>query len=59
MLHLLHRIAPHTRIVCVDTGYLFPETYQFAETLIKRLELDVRFYSAQMSPARSPGPVVK
>jgi len=52
MLHLLHGIAPRTRIVCVDTGYLFPETYQFAEALIKRLELDVRFYSAEMSPAR-------
>jgi phosphoadenosine phosphosulfate reductase len=52
MLHLVHRVAPRTPIICVDTGYLFAETYQFAEDLIKRLELDVRFYSAQMSPAR-------
>jgi phosphoadenosine phosphosulfate reductase len=52
MLHLVHRVAPRTPIICVDTGYLFPETYQFAEALIKRLSLDVRFYSAQMSPAR-------
>ena len=52
MLHLVHRVAPRTPIICVDTGYLFPETYQFAEDLIKRLELDVRFYGAQMSPAR-------
>jgi phosphoadenosine phosphosulfate reductase len=52
MLHLVHRLAPRTPIVCVDTGYLFPETYQFAEDLIKRLNLDVRFYSALMSPAR-------
>ncbi len=52
MLHLVHRVAPRTPIVCVDTGYLFPETYQFAEALIQRLNLDVRFYSAQMSPAR-------
>jgi phosphoadenosine phosphosulfate reductase len=52
MLHLVHRVAPRTAIICVDTGYLFPETYQFAEALIKRLELDVRFYSALMSPAR-------
>ena len=43
--------SSHT-IVCVDTGYFFPETYQFAEELTKRLALDVRFYSAQMSPAR-------
>jgi phosphoadenosine phosphosulfate reductase len=52
MLHLVHEVAPRTTIICVDTGYLFPETYQFAEDLIKRLELDVRFYAAQMSPAR-------
>ncbi|MGB5696191.1 MAG: phosphoadenylyl-sulfate reductase [Polyangiales bacterium] len=52
MLHLVHEVAPRTPIICVDTGYLFPETYQFAEELIKRLGLDVRFYSAQMSPAR-------
>ena len=52
MLHLVHRLAPRTRIICVDTGYLFAETYQFAEDLIKRLDLDVRFYAAQMSPAR-------
>jgi phosphoadenosine phosphosulfate reductase len=52
MLHLVHRVAPRTPIICVDTGYLFPETYQFAEDLIKRLELDVHFYAARMSPAR-------
>lgn len=52
MLHLIHRIAPETPIVCVDTGYLFPETYRFAQELIERLGLDVRFYSARMSSAR-------
>jgi len=52
MLHLVHRVAPRTPVICVDTGYLFAETYQFAEALVKRLDLDVRFYSAPMSPAR-------
>lgn len=52
MLHLVHSVSPRTPVICVDTGYLFPETYQFAEALIKRLDLDVRFYSATMSPAR-------
>lgn len=52
MLHLIHRVAPRTPIVCVDTGYLFPETYRFADELVKLLGLDVRFYSAKMSPAR-------
>lgn len=52
MLHLIHRVAPRTPIISVDTGYLFPETYRFAQELVNRLDLDVRFYSAQMSPAR-------
>ena len=52
MLHLVHKVAPRTPIICVDTSYLFAETYQFAEDLIKRLELDVRFYAARMSAAR-------
>jgi phosphoadenosine phosphosulfate reductase len=52
MLHLIHRVAPRTPIVCVDTGYLFPETYKFADALVQRLGLNVRFYSALMSSAR-------
>ena len=51
MLHLLHRVAPNTPVICVDTGYLFPETYRFAEELRTRLDLDVRFYTPKMSPA--------
>lgn len=52
MLHLVSEVAPGTPIICVDTGYLFPETYRFAEDLIQRLSLDVRFYSATMSAGR-------
>lgn len=52
MLHLIGRVAPGTPIVCIDTGYLFEETYQFANDLIKRLDLDMRFYSPVMSSAR-------
>jgi phosphoadenosine phosphosulfate reductase len=52
MLHMIHEVAPRTPIVCVDTGYLFPETYQFADELIRHLDLDVHFYSAMISPAR-------
>ena len=52
MLHLLHRVAPKTPIISVDTGYLFPETYRFAEELRTRLDLDIRFYTPKMSPAR-------
>ncbi len=52
MLHLVHRVAPRTPVVCVDTGYLFPETYRFADALIQRLRLDVRFYGATLTAAR-------
>lgn len=52
MLHLIQEVAPDTRIICIDTGYLFEETYQFANQLIERLGLDVRFYAAEMSAAR-------
>ena len=30
MLHLLKENAPEIPIIFIDTGYLFPETYQFA-----------------------------
>ena len=52
MLHLIQRVAPRTPIVCVDTGYLFPETYKFADGLVERLQLKVHFYTAVMSSAR-------
>ena len=52
MLHLIHQVAPRTPIICIDTGYLFEETYRFAEDLTHRFDLDVRFYGAKLSAAR-------
>ncbi len=52
ILHLLHRVAPKTPIICVDTGYLFEETYSFAQELTERLNLDVRFYAPALTAAR-------
>jgi len=52
MLHLVHRIVPRIRVLFLDTGYLFPETYQFAEELTKRFDLDLRVYSPSMTAAR-------
>src|SRR6188768_325719 len=52
MLHLAHRIVPKVRVIFLDTGYLFPETYQFAEELTKRFDLDVRVYSPAITAAR-------
>ena len=51
MLHLLTRYRPDIPILLLDTGYLFPETYQFIEQLTDRLQLNLRVYRARMSPA--------
>lgn len=52
MLHLVTRVAPRIPIVFLDTGYLFPETYQFAEQLERRFELNLRVYSPAITAAR-------
>lgn len=50
-LHLLTTQKPTIPVVLVDTGYLFPETYQFADSLTKRLNLNLKIYTAQLSCA--------
>lgn len=51
MLHLVTRIVPDIPVIWVDTGYLFPETYQFAHELADRLKLNLKVYQSHMSPA--------
>ncbi|WP_243043084.1 phosphoadenylyl-sulfate reductase [Dyella sedimenti] len=50
-LHLLTRQRPDLPVILVDTGYLFPETYQFVDELSVRLSLNLKVYSAPQSPA--------
>lgn len=52
MLHLIHEHAPKIPVVFIDTGFLFPETYQYAEELTSRLDLDLRVYQPTVSAAR-------
>lgn len=52
MLHLIKNHAPEVPIVFVDTGYAFPETYQFAQKVIDDWGLDIRVYHPLMSAAR-------
>ena len=52
LLHLLATHAPDIPVICVDTGYFFAETYQYAEELQNLLGLRVRFYASPVSPAR-------
>lgn len=51
MLHLLTRVCPDVPVVLTDTGYLFPETYRFIDTLTERLGLNLKVYRAPLSPA--------
>lgn len=52
MLHLIHEHAPKIPVVFIDTGFLFPETYQYAEELTSLLNLDLRIYHPSVSAAR-------
>jgi len=51
LLHLLTRQLPDIPVILIDTGYLFPETYQFIDQLSTRLKLNLHVYRALRSPA--------
>jgi phosphoadenosine phosphosulfate reductase len=51
MLHLVTRCNPQIPVILIDTGYLFPETYRFADELAERLHLNLQVYRSQASPA--------
>lgn len=51
MLHLVKQWIPAVRVVFIDTGYLFPETYRFADELKQRFELDIRVFSPLLTAA--------
>ena len=52
MLHLIHEHAPQIPVVFIDTGFLFPETYRYAEQLIARFQPNLRIYQPTVSAAR-------
>lgn len=52
MLHLVTQVIPDIPIIWIDTGYLPEATYQFAEELTQRLNLNLKVYQSPMSPAR-------
>ena len=52
MLHLVTSVVPDIPVVFVDTGYLFPETYRFAEELRERLKLNLKTYLPQQTAAQ-------
>jgi len=52
MLHLVTQIKPDVPVIFVDTGYLFEETYRFADALTERLGLNLKVYNPLMTAAR-------
>ena len=51
MLHLISEHAPRIPVIFVDTGYLFPETYQYIEKLRENLKIDLRIYQPRLTAA--------
>jgi phosphoadenosine phosphosulfate reductase len=52
MLHLVTRVVPEIPVIWVDTGYLPPTTYRFAEQLTEMLKLNLKVFQSPISPAR-------
>jgi phosphoadenosine phosphosulfate reductase len=50
LLHMANQVVPGIRIVMVDTGYLFPETWQHMELLRRRLNLNIWTYRTKNDP---------
>ncbi len=50
LLHMATQVMPEIKVVMVDTGYLFPETWQFMEELRRRLSLNVWVYRTRRDP---------
>jgi phosphoadenosine phosphosulfate reductase len=50
LLHMATRVMPEIKIITIDTGYLFPETWQFLEQLRRGLDLNVWIYRTRNDP---------
>lgn len=52
LLHMAVQVNPRIKIIMVDTGYLFPETWQFMEQLRRRFDLNVWVYRTLNDPIK-------
>jgi len=51
VLHLVTQRAPELPVVLVDTGYLFPDTYRYADELTQRFGINLKVYRPQIGIA--------
>lgn len=52
LLHLAAQAQSDIPVLLIDTGYLYPETYRYAEQLREALALNLHVYRPSMSSAR-------
>ena len=52
LLHMATQVDPDIPVVWIDTGYLMPDTYRYAETLQEELNLNLFVSTSAISPAR-------
>ena len=50
-MHLLTQAKPDLPVILVDTGYLFADTYRYADELVQRLGLNLHVYRPQIGIA--------
>src|ERR1700736_616240 len=50
LLHMTTRVMPDIKVIMIDTGYLFPETWQHMEALRRRFDLNVWVYRTKNDP---------
>lgn len=50
LLHMASRLLPGIKVIMIDTGYLFPETWRHMEDLRRRLDLNVWVYRTKNDP---------
>lgn len=52
MLKLISEHAPKMPVIFVDTGYNFPETYRYIDTLTELLDINLKYYSPLYTAAQ-------
>jgi len=52
LLHMVSQVAADTKVLWIDSGYNMPQTYAFAEKVVKQLKLNLVAYTPTVSAAR-------
>jgi phosphoadenosine phosphosulfate reductase len=49
LLHLIVKQKPNIPIILIDTGYLFPQIYNFIDILVKKWNLNLKVFQSSIS----------